>query len=553
MVGNEGPGEGPDANLNVEASIVPNFDLNRISDFLNTKCKPGFASSYRCHSFKMDPLSLPPADGAGEGFRVADAGTGARGFLDNLATYLTQYSAGAGPLPANPPAGMRLPTLEEAIQSAPEPEPVETEAPDTQEPPPAQAPRHSARTANGAAATAEVPQPQPEAEKAPSKPTSKRKKRKPTSAAAAAAGISREQLQKKVAIEERSAAVDTVRSRLQADRTAAAQHLRTLRAVETPIVANRSFGQAPAVTRLHQAPALTAPTAPSTTAASLTAQTNAQSEGNRGRIEEKVAEGEVVVRLAVHLPQAPAHVGEEFLVLGSQNLTVLRDTLHCLCEANVAAVEREENERRAVTGAPPLSLAKPSAYFYLEGTFYVDNRVTGARDLSEGIREYLKQTGVVAPPHPGPGPAARPLGPLTTEFSVAKIEERVFEDVWVRMGPSAPGLYCHQGGCEHLVTVRDVRAHDPRVDPPLRGQYPFRVAFPEAALAQKRKCEACGVRLAAKVTHGDPCAPATPFFWCSDCFLQMHYDAEGRALFTNYKVFPYQADYAPLTAQERGR
>jgi hypothetical protein len=52
------------------------------------------------------------------------------------------------------------------------------------------------------------------------------------------------------------------------------------------------------------------------------------------------------------------------------------------------------------------------------------------------------ETGVEAPPHPPPGVDAR--DELTTEFSVATMEGTAFEDLWVRLGPDASTLYCHQ-------------------------------------------------------------------------------------------------------------
>jgi snRNA-activating protein complex subunit 3 len=123
---------------------------------------------------------------------------------------------------------------------------------------------------------------------------------------------------------------------------------------------------------------------------------------NRGRQLQRVAQasaapaaaapavpaGQVVLHVAVHLPQAPAHVSEEWLVLGSQRLTALRDALYCLTEVNVAAVEREEGARCAAAGRPPLRLRAPSAYLYVEGTFYNDMRAPDAVDYSAHIRQY---------------------------------------------------------------------------------------------------------------------------------------------------------------------
>lgn len=178
---------------------------------------------------------------------------------------------------------------------------------------------------------------------------------------------------------------------------------------------------------------------------------------------------EVVLHVALHVPHAPHLVSEEWLVLGSQRLTELRDRLFCVSDRNAEAMEGEENRRRAGGGQPPLRLRKPSAYFYIEGesegsgwsqspcwllpcccagqrtagvprqhwlsppsprhpplnrplttrspprptgTFYNDLRDPAAVDYSAPIRRHQEAAGLSAPPHPPPG-AAHP-GVTTT-------------------------------------------------------------------------------------------------------------------------------------------
>lgn len=70
-------------------------------------------------------------------------------------------------------------------------------------------------------------------------------------------------------------------------------------------------------------------------------------------------------------------------------------------------------------------------------------------------------------------------------------------------------------------------------------------------LALSQVCRECTAR---HVTYDDAAAPASPFFWCSDCFRQMHYDAAGRARYTDFKVFPYTMERHRLVTRpgERG-
>lgn len=61
--------------------------------------------------------------------------------------------------------------------------------------------------------------------------------------------------------------------------------------------------------------------------------------------------------------------------------------------------------------------------------------------------------------------------------------------------------------------------------------------------------QACTLRAARWVTHDDARTPHTPYLWCDECFKSLHYDAEGKALYTDYKVFPYVHDYQAVIMQ----
>jgi hypothetical protein len=498
----------------------------------------------------VEPPSLGNA--ATEAFRIADVKLGATGFLDNLGKLITDISTSATVPPALNATDLRLKTLEEAIQTATavSREPItnnlgqagpsttgltpQQQQQQTSPPPPPPQPQQQQEVPAPAAqpateATQTQPQPQPQTLASPQQPT-------------VPGELSKHQLEKQQVIDAYNAAVAAAKSKYEEERSAATQHLHTLSAypLESDKVVRRSFANVKPLETGEGAEVVTEREDGSTAAATAAAAA--------------VPAGEVVVRVAIHLPQAPAYVGEEWLVLGSQTLVELRDSLYCLMEANIKNVEKDENARRSTTA--PLSLSQPSSYFYIEGSFFIDTRgntssTSDTNDISEGIRRYLKQVDVRAPPHPVPGPASRPLGPFTTDYSVASMEERVFEDLWVRLGVGAAGLFCHQGGCEHLLVFLDVRAHDPAIDPPLMSQYPYKIADPGAAVRRKRECEACGLKFARKVTYEDRSAPHTPYFWCEDCYGAMHYDENGTALYTDFRVFPYEADYNPMILHEK--
>jgi hypothetical protein len=83
-------------------------------------------------------------------------------------------------------------------------------------------------------------------------------------------------------------------------------------------------------------------------------------------------------------------------VLGSQSLTVLRDSIFCLTDVNLNNVERQENAKPAeMATGNPLKLTDPSGYFYIGGTFYNDMRDDEATDCSEPIRRHLRYVGPI--------------------------------------------------------------------------------------------------------------------------------------------------------------
>uniref|UniRef100_A0A1D1ZPJ3 snRNA-activating protein complex subunit 3 n=1 Tax=Auxenochlorella protothecoides TaxID=3075 RepID=A0A1D1ZPJ3_AUXPR len=252
----------------------------------------------------------------------------------------------------------------------------------------------------------------------------------------------------------------------------------------------------------------------------------------------RVAHDEALLHILVHVPSAGNLVSEEWLVRGSDTLRTLCGSLFCLSDLNARAVEEAENAARRGAGSERLSLAQPSAHVYVEGTFYVDTQTPGAKDCTASLRQYLRDQGQAAPPHPLPG--SDRLDIQTTSFSVASMDVPLC-DLWLRVGAAAPALYCHQGGCEHVLTLADVRRFDPGCDPPFVSQYPLQLSGP--SYLQQRACEVCGIHSAKQVTYDDRYAPASPFFWCQGCFRAMHYDASGTALYTDFRVFPYAMDY----------
>jgi len=418
----------------------------------------------------MSVVPPPELDGkASDAFRIADVRSSSATFLQQVAGLLASHDVQLPLKSADlSAADLRLPSSEDLLHRA------LADPPAVQPTPPAAPP----------ATQAAPPSASP-----------------PGTSNDAPVGLEDSKTEKERVARQYALAAEAVRQQQAAEHTAALHHLRSLQAAD-------KMGESapPPSDLLRQNPSYYAPVQqPPTPADPSSAAESEPTNGTNGTVispaqarpdapagAQPVPPGEIVIRIVVHLPQAPARAGEEWLVLGSQHLTELRDVLYCLTEVNLKNVEAEERRKRG-EGAPELHLSKPSAYFYFEGTFFVDSRHPESKDYSQVIIKYNMDHGVRAPPHPPPGPASAPLGAPITDFSHDAMEDRRFEDLWVRLGAGAPGLFCHQGGCEHVVVIKDVRVHNPDADPPLVSQYPFKIGAPGAWLQQYKSCEVSDV------------------------------------------------------------
>ncbi|XP_029461733.1 snRNA-activating protein complex subunit 3 isoform X3 [Rhinatrema bivittatum] len=156
-----------------------------------------------------------------------------------------------------------------------------------------------------------------------------------------------------------------------------------------------------------------------------------------------------------------------------------------------------------------------SAFFHLEGTFYNDMRYPECRELSRTTIDWSESLD-------------RGYG----KFQKAKMEDYTFNDLRIKIG--FPYLYCHQGDCEHIVMITDIRfIHcDDCLD---RNLYPLLV---KKHWLWTRKCCVCKMYTARWVTNDDSLAPDDPCFFCDVCFKMLHYDAEGNKL-GDFLAYPY--------------
>ncbi|KAM7394377.1 hypothetical protein PAMP_021184 [Pampus punctatissimus] len=238
-----------------------------------------------------------------------------------------------------------------------------------------------------------------------------------------------------------------------------------------------------------------------------------------GRISEEVAdmvpEGEVIVTVNVYYPAifkkfnyVRPHM--TLLMTGSHSLADLRDAICCVSDLQVCG------EFSNTPDMAPDFISKDhykSAFFFFEGVFYNDMRFPECQDISMTTIEWAKS-------HNFP------------DYTQAKMEETQLVDLKVKVG--FPYLYCHQGDCEHLVIITDVRlVHkndclDKKLYPLLTHKHRF--------LTQK--CAVCHVFIGRWLTTNDQFAPSVPCLFCDKCFRMLHYDAEGNKL-GDFLAYPY--------------
>jgi len=210
---------------------------------------------------------------------------------------------------------------------------------------------------------------------------------------------------------------------------------------------------------------------------------------------------DVVVHVTIYHP-VKNRVQQEFIVLGTQTLADLKDKIYCLKD------KIAEGDQR------------PSSFFFINNTFYNDTRSENCKVYSRWIAEWAMENSWT--------PNKRVVNP--------ELREEAMESALLSTIPFVAGeqyLFCHQGGCEHLVTFDQVEATPSCKD---SSVYPIQVFQGKSEL---KKCYICNIHTARKVTHGDHLAPDDPCFFCEICYRQLHYSEKGDLLYDDFEQYDY--------------
>ncbi|PRQ20626.1 putative snRNA-activating protein complex, subunit 3 [Rosa chinensis] len=220
---------------------------------------------------------------------------------------------------------------------------------------------------------------------------------------------------------------------------------------------------------------------------------------------------------------------QEFLVLGRQSLTELRDKIYCLTDH----VMRKD----------------PSGYFLIEDTFYNDLRDPSALDYSEPILDWLTNSrdnalqkwesilgGANMQKQKKLAVVDGIKGSQLPHYRVIDMHKTKFRDLKFRLG--AGYLYCHQGDCRHTIVIRDMRLLHPE-DVQNSAVYPILLFQLKLHV---RKCNVCRIYRATKVTVDDKYAPENPCYFCEQCYYLLHYKGDGSLHYQDFEVYDYQHD-----------
>jgi len=220
-----------------------------------------------------------------------------------------------------------------------------------------------------------------------------------------------------------------------------------------------------------------------------------------GRDPIPVRDCEVLLRVAFFHPTNYSKT-QEFTVLGSQQLTALKDRVYCLSNKTLDGPHT------------------PSSFFFIENKFYDDLRDRRGIRYSDVIINWVKQENRYA--HPG-----------LSHFERGSMNETTFADLSIRLGSHY--LFGHQGDCEHVFIFTDIRIKTSK-DCQNALAYPTR---PFQCKTRRRKCCVCDLYPATYVTYGDKLASENPFFYCEECYRPLHYSYEGNLLYNDFQVYSY--------------
>ncbi|KAF1322891.1 Snrna-activating protein complex subunit 3, partial [Globisporangium splendens] len=219
---------------------------------------------------------------------------------------------------------------------------------------------------------------------------------------------------------------------------------------------------------------------------------------------------ELVIWLDVLHPSKDPAKTQSFVVRSSQRLSDIVDLIVCAYDQRLG------------------NHGKHSKLLYFDETFYVDRRHPDHVDHAESIRVWIRKSATRIAKYGDPNAASKAL------------ETTTFRDIALHV--DMPGLYVHQGECEHLIRIRDARLpheYDAKLESDLDA-FPMRLPNPHHRAL--RNCFVCQQYSAKFICYGDRMGISDPMFFCDRCYRVAHFGADGNLIYKDFQAFPYIQD-----------
>ncbi|KAF9303253.1 small nuclear RNA activating complex, polypeptide 3 [Mortierella antarctica] len=290
---------------------------------------------------------------------------------------------------------------------------------------------------------------------------------------------------------------------------------------------------------------------------------------------------EVVLNVVFYKVHRPSQPMQEFMVLGSQRLSALRDVFHCVMDF---ITQGADDAQRSSLVQNTRKKKTSNSFMMIEGVFYNDSPLLRAK-IEEKHRLLEAQEQEQLSPHKSDGEGTQGDASASAYGSSRNVADTPIEDIfvrnhaeyarhsldysqvildWIQEIPERkndpafqnlqkgymhdtkmrdlairldhPYLFVHQGSCEHIFMVKSMRLLNKERDDMNRANYP-RLMF--KSKPSTHMCKMCLVNRAQFVTLDDRLAGESPCYFCQQCYYAFHYDIKGNLLYDDFRVFPY--------------
>ncbi|KAJ3390897.1 small nuclear RNA activating complex, polypeptide 3 [Lobulomyces angularis] len=289
---------------------------------------------------------------------------------------------------------------------------------------------------------------------------------------------------------------------------------------------------------------------------------------------QQVPSNEIVIK--VKFFRKNNEILSEFLILGSQKLSELRDKFFCIND--FLLLDQDDNLISQNTLECKIS---PSS-FYIEGTFYDDTRSTFSQRYSETIMKWwLERHQLIQDLKAYSGQddffkeptnsrkrkkmKEKRFQAFSTNFSYSsdeddsevedsfvkrkndncdfdfknfKMEETMMQMVAKNFKFNKRYLFLHREKCEHVFVFTDLRKFH-KSDDQNYFNYP-KLIYEGIETKRRKNCYFCEKKFADWITVDDFHAPENPCYWCNSCFDEYHLFPAGEKIYSGYEKIPYK-------------